>query len=307
MSFKLPHLFYKTLQAPLMSTTLGIKAKCPQSVLDEALALGQQIESQLSVYKTSSQLSHLNQHAADKAITVDKKLYALLEDALQVSQETAGGFDITIGALTQQSYKFGHTLPTLPNRNTLKKAVQNVSYKDVILKESTVSFNNTKTSLDLGGIGKGYAVDEIKRFLQSQGVKSALISLGGEIAAYGGKFRIGIVHPRESRLYSYFEVSEETYVSTSGDYERYIKDYNHNHIIDPKNGLSSSRYASLTLVSKSSNATFLDAYNTAMFLMDEAALEKFAQEKGLAYLRLDKNLNEVQKGVEELTTKYVKL
>lgn len=307
MNFKPPFFFYKSLQAPLMSTSLNIKAKCSQATLDKALILAQEIESQLSVYKEHSQLSYINQNAAKKAVKIDKKLYTLLETALQVSKDTAGLFDITVGALTQKSYKFGHALPTLPNRSTLKKALQHVSYENILLKEDAIFFTNIKTFLDLGGIGKGYAVDEIKTFLQTQGVTSALISLGGEIAAYGGRFKIGIAHPRAPKLYGYIEISGETYVSTSGDYERYIKNYNHNHIIDPKTGHSSSHYASLTLISKTSNATLLDAYNTAMFLMDEETLESFAKKNALAYLRLDKEIHETEKRVKELTLKYQQL
>jgi len=304
MSFRLPHLFYKSIQAPLMSTTLAIKAKCSQRTLDEALQLAQAIESQLSVYRPDSEVSQLNQKASTAPVKVSDTLYALLEDAIKASQQTYGYFDITIGALTQQTYKFGHKTPMLPNRNTLKKVSQNINYKHIILKEGTVFFSHPQTYLDLGGIGKGYCVDSVKAFLQERGVRSALISLGGEIVAYGDKFTVGIAHPRERKLYAYFKIKGETYISTSGDYERYIKDFDHNHIINPNNGHSSSHYASLTLISKNSSATLLDAYNTAMFLMDEKSLETFADQEGLSFIRLDKELNATQKRIEEFTLKY---
>ncbi len=307
MSFKLSSLFYKKLQAPLMSTTLAIKAKCSQKILDQALVYAQEIESQLSVYRPSSELSHLNQNASSKEVAVSESLYALLQTALDVSTETEGCFDITIGALTQQTYKFGHKVPMLPNRSTLKKVSKTVNYHNVVLKDGKVRFNHPQTYLDLGGIGKGYCVDRVKHFLQEREVKSALVSLGGEIAAYGGQFTVGIAHPREKRLYAYFETEGETYISTSGDYERYIKDFDHNHIIDPISGRSSSRYASLTLVSKRANATLLDAYNTAMFLMDETEMEQFALAHDIAYLRLDKTLEQKQERLERFTKKYVKL
>ena len=307
MNFKFPQLFYKSHQSPLMSTTLLIKAKCSQRTIDEAVTFANKMESELSVYKPKSQLSYLNQHAHTKPISVNTKLYKLLNTALQVSKETDGYFDITIGSLTQHSYKFGHKLPTLPNRSSLKKAVKNVNFKDVILENSTVSFKSKGISLDLGGIGKGYCVDEIKSFLIARGVKSALISLGGEIATFGGSFKVGVAHPRESKLYGYFETSGDTYISTSGDYERYIKNYEHNHIIDPSSGSSSSRYSSLTLISKERNATTLDAYNTAMFLMPQEALKTFATQHNIAFLQLDKSLNETSQELSHFVKKFTRL
>ena len=292
MSFKLPTLFFKKVQAPLMSTTLSIKAKCSSKLLQEAIVYAQEIEAMMSVYKESSMVSEINRDAYKKAVLITPELYTLLQDALQVSLKTEGLFDITIGALTQKTYKFGHSTPMLPNRNTLKKATSSVSYKNIILENKTIRFTHPNTSIDLGGIGKGYCVEALKTFLQKQGVRTGIISLGGEIATFGGTFTVGIAHPREAKLYAYFETQGSRSISTSGDYERYIKDFSHNHIIDPSSGRSSSRYASLSLVSSHHNATILDAYNTAMFLMDEKRLEAFAKQEELVYLRLDKELNE---------------
>ena len=292
MSFKLPSLFFKKLQAPLMSTTLSIKAKCAPKLLQEALVYAQEIEAMLSVYKETSLVSTINREAYKQPVALTSELYALLQDAIRVSEKTEGLFDITIGALTQITYKFGHNTPMLPNRNTLKKATSAVSYKNIILENSTVSFTHPNTSIDLGGIGKGYCVEALKIFLQEKGVRSGIISLGGEIVTFGGTFKVGIAHPRESKLYAYFETEGSHSISTSGDYERYIKDFSHNHIIDPNSGRSSSRYASLSLVSEHHNATILDAYNTAMFLMEEERLKAFAAQEKLVYLCLDKDLNE---------------
>ncbi len=275
-----------------MSTTLFIKAKCSSTLLKQSIQLAQNLEEKLSVYKKDSLISKVNRSAFDQAIELDDETYKLIERALYISKETSSYFDITIGSLTQLTYKFGTTNEQIPNRNTLKKNTLKVDYKNIVLKDNTIRFLTKDTYIDLGGIAKGYTVDLIANFLKSKNVKKALISLGGEIATFGDSFNIGVTHPREQKNFTTFKVDKNTNISTSGDYERYINSPKYNHIINPEDGKSSSLYSSLTLKSKKQDVCTLDALNTAMFLMGPSDQEKIADKFELGFLLIDKQMKQ---------------
>ena len=136
----------------------------------------------------------------------------------------------------------------------------------------TVSFRNPGTQIDLGGIGKGYAVDMAVRVLKGNGINSVLINFAGNIYAYGtppGKdsWVIGLQHPRKSEgLLGSFEIADKA-VSTSGDYEKFftIDGERYSHIIDPRTGNPVKGIVSVTIVTD--NATRADALSTGVFVL----------------------------------------
>jgi len=277
-----------------MSTTLFIKAKCSKKVLLHSLNISKKLEEKFSVYKNDSLISLINKNAYEKEVVIDEEVYKVISQALEISQKSDGKFDITVGAITQKAYKFGHREEVLPLKKNLKKSLLGVNYKNIILTKTTIKFLHKDTYIDLGGIVKGYCVDKIQDYLLSSGVKKALVSLGGEIACYGDTFTIGIGHPRgtKGKLYAtYTSDKDKTYISRSGDYERYINTYETNHIINPRTAFSSNEFASLTLVSKKIKTTALDAYNTAMFLMSKEEFISLAQEESIYYFCIEKNEN----------------
>jgi len=136
----------------------------------------------------------------------------------------------------------------------------------------TVFFKNPGTQIDLGGIGKGYAVDSAVSVLKQNGINSALINFAGNIYTFGtppGKdsWVIGLQHPRESEgLLGTFEIKDKA-VSTSGDYEKFftIEGKRYSHIIDPRTGNPVKGIVSVTVVT--GNATRADALSTGVFVL----------------------------------------
>jgi FAD:protein FMN transferase len=256
----------------------------------------------MSNYKEESELSKINKNAASGPIHCDDELSYVIEQSLQYSEITDGAFDITIGPLMKK-WGFFKEQERIPGKEELESTLESVSYKNVIIGEKikkslfrdpsvvkTVSFRNSGTQIDLGGIGKGYAVDMALRVLKGNGINSALINFAGNIYAYGtppGKdsWVIGLQHPRKSEgLLGSFEIRDRA-ISTSGDYEKFftINGERYSHIIDPRTGYPVKGIVSVTIVTD--NATRADALSTGVFVMGlekgMELIEKLANVEGI--------------------------
>ncbi len=238
----------------------------------------------MSNYKEESELSEINKNAASEPTTCDNELAYVIEQSLQYSDITDGAFDITIGPLMKK-WGFFKEQGRIPGKEELKSVLESVSYKNIIIEETvkkslfrdpsivkTISFKHSDTQIDLGGIGKGYAVDMAIRVLKGNGANSALINFAGNIYAYGtppekDSWVIGLQHPRKSEgLLGSFEIRDKA-VSTSGDYEKFftIDGERYSHIIDPRTGNPVKGIVSVTIVTD--NATRADALSTGVFVL----------------------------------------
>lgn len=283
--------FQRHVEANVMSTRLIIKAYAPLPILKQAVSLAKQLEAQMSMYQQTSEIAAINAAAGTHSISCSKDTIKAIEEAIAIAETTQGVFDPTIGALSYDTYGFGTDNQRIPNPKACAKAAALVNYKAIEVQKSEVFLKTQGMRIDLGGIGKGFAVDKIITFLKSHGVKAALVSLGGEIHAYGKSWNIGIAHPRKTQLLALLETSkEDTGITTSGDYERYLNSTDHHHILNPKNGESVNIYSSLTLVSNRASNTQMDALNTALFQIPQEAHKQILQQYGIQTLSVDKNL-----------------
>ena len=159
----------------------------------------------------------------------------------------------------------------VPDDAALKNALPLVNYENVTLEGDQIRFAKDGMGLDFGAIAKGYIADQIKEFLISKGVKSAIIDLGGNTLCIGKKpdgspFHIGIQKPfaERSETIAALEINDKSVVS-SGIYERYFeKDGNfYHHILNPKTGYPyDNSLISVTIISdKSVDGDGLGAYN----------------------------------------------
>ncbi len=238
----------------------------------------------MSNYKKESVLSELNRNASSEPTVCNKELANVIEQSLQYSEITDGAFDITIGPLMKK-WGFFKQEGRIPGKEELVSVLETVSYKNITVEEQakkslaknpitvkTVFFKNPDTRIDLGGIGKGYAVDRAVGILKLNGITSALLNFAGNIYTFGtppGKesWVIGLQHPRDSeKLLGSFEIKDKA-VSTSGDYEKFftIDGKRYSHIIDPRTGNPVEGIVSVTIVT--GNATRADALSTGVFVM----------------------------------------
>ncbi len=151
---------------------------------EEALNEIERLEAQLSLYRPTSEIAHLNARAAREAVQVSPTLFALLEHAQRLNAETNGAFDITIAPLVR-CWGFMGGSGKIPGPDEVADARAKIGMAHVQLnaRNRTVRFDREGVMLDPGAIGKGYAVEKAAELLREAGVKSALIH-GGTSTAY---------------------------------------------------------------------------------------------------------------------------
>jgi thiamine biosynthesis lipoprotein ApbE len=246
--------------------------------IEEAFEELDRLDGLMSNYKSSSELSRINQEAPKAPTGCNEELLGVIERSLGYSILTQGAFDITVEPLVSRWGFYEGKVKVLEEKE-LEAVLPAVSYKNILIqgqptpgRSRTIFFKNSQTRIDLGGIGKGYAADKAVEVLRKKGISSACVNLGGNIYALGsppGKeaWRIGVLHPRQKGLLmGYLELRDKG-VATSGDYERFftIEGKRYSHIIDPRTGKPAQGAVSVTIVAP--NATEADALSTGVFIL----------------------------------------
>ncbi len=253
-----------------------------KSSVNEAFDEIKRIENLMSGYISNSEIARIND-AGGNALSVSPESAAVIQAAKDVGRLTDGAFDVTLGGLTRL-WGFTSESPRVPQKSEIEELLAHTG-SDIIEiknyyngKQTIVSIRLTDpaTTIDLGGIAKGYAIGMAARRLRERGIESALIDAGGDIVVIGDKkgkpFRIGIKSPDDDSVIGVIEASDISIV-TSGDYERgfSIGGVRYHHILDPKTGRPARRSRSVTIITK--DAILADALSTAVFVM--------GREKGL--------------------------
>src|SRR6266850_1156583 len=137
------------------------------------------LEGQMSIYKPKSELSIINRTAASRSVCVEPKLFELLVNAVDHSQSTGGAFDVTAGPL-MKTWGFFRGKGRVPAGSEIAQVLRRVGYRHLHLKraERTIRFDVEGLEVDLGAIGKGYAVDRAVDILRRYGITRALVSSG---------------------------------------------------------------------------------------------------------------------------------
>lgn len=234
-----------------------------------------EIEKRMSAFLQDSDLSRLSQNAGRGFTPVHEDTFRLIQRAVGFGTVTEGAFDITVNPLVQL-WGINKKGDYIPSESEIREALALVGYRSIQMDRRSLSCRLTKRgqSLDLGGIAKGYAADEVRRILTESGIQSALINLGGNVAAVGtrpdgGPWKIGIQHPLAPRgeFAACVTVSDQTVV-TSGCNERFfIKDgVRYHHILDPRTG-KPARTSVLSVTAVCGCSADADALATAFFLL----------------------------------------
>ena len=253
-----------------------------------------EIEEHMSVNIPSSDIALINKAAGIEAVEVHEDTFEVVKAAFEFAALTDGAFNPAGGALVQL-WKIGSDTPHLPSREEIDSVLSLCDWRSVVLKEGgkqpsgavlkpSVFLTQRGSALDLGGIAKGYAADEIARMIREAGIKGAIIDLGGNIYAVGEKtggnaWKVGIKNPFDSAGAPILAAAlKDTSVVTSGVYERFFeKDgRRYHHLLDYETGYPADNgLMSVTIIHDSSMTA--DALATAVFIM--------GREKGLDFLR----------------------
>ncbi len=256
---------------------------------DSALVLAQEelqrLDRLLSIQGSSSEIAALQDCSSAE---VSQETAALLEKAIFVSGLTGGAYDCTIAPVAK-IWGWYDDAPSVPAENALEAALDRVGFQCVSLEGNRVVFEMDGMGIDLGGIGKGYASSRLHRLLQEQGIRSGILSLGGNIRAIGSKpngqpWIVGIADPNDPSSYLCTVSVSDTAVVTSGDYQRCFTENGktYHHILDPKTGMPADNgLRSVTVICD--DDTLADGLSTALFVMGPEAAADFWRESDVEF------------------------
>ena len=246
----------------------------------EALDLVELLEDQMTVYRNHSQVSLLNRLCAGEPQLVEARLAGLLQRSLELHQITDGAFDITSTPLSRE-WGFFKREGILPDEQAIKAALESVgsNYLDLDMESGILSFLKADIEINLGSIGKGFALDRCASLLQGAAIEEFLIHGGrSSVLAAGSRrdgqssreeregWQIAIRHPmKPEQVLCHFWIRDQA-VGTSGDANQffYHNGVRYGHVIDPRSGQPSQGVLSASIVAPS--AADADALATGCFV-----------------------------------------
>jgi FAD:protein FMN transferase len=227
-----------------------------------------------SRYRDGSVISEINRNAGRTPVAVDAETEALVVAALDLSRLTGGRFDPTVGVL-RRAWDFKSA--RVPSADEIAALLPLVDASAVAVADGTVFLRRAGMELDLGGVGKEYAVDRAAEILIAEGVEAAIVDFAGDVRTIGARgdgrpWAIGVVDPEDrSRCRFAVRTVGSSGVATSGSYERgFVRDgVRYHHILDATTGWPARGLASVTVVSVATYTA--GAYATAAFLLGPEA------------------------------------
>jgi FAD:protein FMN transferase len=245
------------------------------SAFDAVFQEFDRLEALMSVWRETSDIERLNAAAGEHAVPVSAEVREVLGVARQISEWTGGRFDVTFGVLSGLwKFDYQDKDSTIPDHNEVLKRLPLINYRDLEVDDraGTAYLKRKGMRANLGGIGKGYAVDRAVDLLRRRGFHDFMIQAGGDLYVAGRRgvrpWRLGIRDPRgpEDRSFAALDLSDGTF-STSGDYERFfIKNgRRYHHILDLTAGEPARGCRSVTLVTD--HAVIADALAKGVFIL----------------------------------------
>jgi FAD:protein FMN transferase len=263
-----------------------------------ALDVVDEVETQLTVYRETSEILEINRRAADEPIVVEPRLFTLLEQALRLFRETGGAYDITSGPLSR-AWGFARRAGAVPSEATLDAARKLVGGEKVVLDSTarTIRFTEPGVEINANSIGKGYALDRGAEVLAERGPpdflwhggQSSVLARGtgrpGVAGAVG--WSIGVGHPlRPERRLAEILLFDEA-AGTSGAGRQFFRHEGkrYGHILDPRTGRPADGVFSVTVIAPTAAAA--DALSTAFYVMGfDAAVDYCSGRPEISFLML---------------------
>ena len=239
-------------------------------------------------YDGITNLATLNRTAGTGAKKVDKKIIDLLLFSKEMYERTDGKVNVAFGSVLSiwHEYRDGGKGTELPPMQLLTDANEHTDIDSIIIDEEnlTVELCDPEMSLDVGAVGKGFAVEKIAEMLEAEEKSGYIIDMGRNLRAVGEKpngsgWSAGIINPdrTSSQTYVYTMTISDCALVTSGSYENSytVAGVNYHHIISPDTLMPASHYLSVSVKSNSSATS--DALSTAIFNMKYEEAESFVK------------------------------
>lgn len=236
-------------------------ADTARRALNQAFERAVELDSQFSDYRPDSELNRVTQAPGP----MSNDLTRVLTLAQQIARDSDGAFDVTAGTLTKL-WRRARAARTLPPAQQIRSALRRTGYRQLQIRGHTLRCRRAGLQLDLGGIAKGFAADEMLAILKSHGLSRALVAASGDLAlgdpppdAAGWRVELGATGE--------VEMLAHCGVSTSGDESQYFVDQGrrYSHLIDPRTGQALVDQPAVTVIAP--NATHADALATAFAVL----------------------------------------
>jgi thiamine biosynthesis lipoprotein len=268
--------FARRAMATTFEVLVPFGSPCAPEAAQAALDEIDRLEAQLSVFREDSEVSRLNRLAAAGPVAVEPALFALLEQAARLSRDTAGSFDITTGALTK-TWGFFRRQGRVPAETELAEALAKVGMAHIALNpdDKTVEFLQSGLEINLGSIGKGYALDRAADHLRTEwcltsallhGGHSSIYALGSEPGSQRG-WTVGLRHPWDpARRLAIVHLRDRAVGTSAVTFQHF--EYNGRklgHILDPRRGWPAEGIASASVIAPT--AAEADALATAFYVL----------------------------------------
>lgn len=219
-------------------------------------------------YEGVNNIKTINEQAGIAPVKVDRKIIDLLIFAKEAYGTTNGQLNVAMGSVLKIWHDYreaGIDDPEnakLPSQDQLAAAAEHIDINKVIIDEenATVFLEDPEMSLDVGGIAKGYATEQVAQIAEQNGITSALISVGGNVRAIGTRgdgtpWKVGVQNPIDEAGDNVCDVPlSDASLVTSGTYERYyvVDGQKYHHIIDPDTLFPANYFVSVTILCKDS-------------------------------------------------------
>jgi thiamine biosynthesis lipoprotein len=228
------------------------------------------IDQTMSPYIETSELALINREAVQHPVKISDEMFMLLKTSIHYSQISHGAFDISFASV---GYLYDYRKHIEPTAAQIASHLSAIDYRSIKLDEKahTVHFMKPGMRIDLGGIAKGYAVDQGADILLAHGIKNAIVTAGGDSRIlgdhHGRPWMVGIKDPRIADKSAVVLPLSDTAMSTSGDYERYFMagERRVHHLINPRTGKSATGVRSVSVLAPHGIDT--DALTKPLFIL----------------------------------------
>jgi thiamine biosynthesis lipoprotein len=258
-------------------TIVGKDSLTAEMSIDTVIAEITRIENLISDWKPTSQVSQVNANAGIRPIKVDKEVFELTERALELSKLTHGAFDISFAAM-DRIWKFDGSMTAMPTAEAIKKSVEKVGYRNIILdkEQSTIFLKLKGMKIGFGALGEGYAADQCRDMMLKRGIEAGIVNGSGDMSAWGKQpdgsdWIIGINDPnRQGELFAVVPLRQGAVV-TSGSYEKFVifNGKRYSHVINPATGYPATGLTSVTVFGPSAEKA--NGFSTSLMVLGKQA------------------------------------
>lgn len=258
-------------------TISAVDSLSAENNIDTVIAEISRIENLISDWKTTSQVSAVNQNAGIAPVKVSAEVFALTERAIALSKITKGAFDVSFAAM-DRIWKFDGTMTKMPSAEVIKRSVAKVGYQNIILnkQQSTIFLKLKGMKIGFGALGEGYAADKCREMMLARGIKAGIVNASGDMSTWGKQpngddWSIGITNPmHEDTLLAVIPLKKSAVV-TSGSYRKFVtfNGKRYSHIINPATGYPATGLISVTIFGPS--AEMANGLSTSTMVLGKIA------------------------------------